>query len=437
MGIAACLAFTIGWIGSCLLVLRPVRALVRSSSRLAAGEFSIRTGLAHRGDELGQLTRTFDQMAQALEHREVERQSADHALKASELRYRRLFETAQDGILILNAETGQIDDVNPFLTDLLGYSREQLLGNKLWDIGPFKDTKASKSGFRELQRETYIRYEDLPLETSAGKSINVEFVSNVYGVNGRKVIQCNIRDITERKKAEAKRKEFSRKLQALSRRLVEVQESERRHLARELHDEIGQSLTAIELNLQALLELPGADALAPRLKASMEVVERVQEQVHDLSLNLRPSILDDLGLEPALRWYTDRQAALAGLQAEVRADPMGQRLDPMIETQCFRVAQEALTNVVKHAKAHTVTVELTRNDEQIHLSVRDDGVGFDLASVREQAVRGASLGLLSMEERATLAGGGLHYHTHPGQGTEVHAWFPLKWAHPAVLIGAI
>jgi len=437
LGIAACFAFIIGWIGSCLLVLRPVRALVKSSSRLAAGEFSTRTGLAHRGDELGQLTRTFDQMAQALEHREVERQSVNHALKASELRYRRLFEAAQDGILILNADTGQIDDVNPFLTDLLGYSREQLLGNKLWDIGPFKDTKASKSEFRELQREAYVRYEDLPLETSAGKPIHVEFVSNVYRVNGGKVIQCNIRDITERRKAEAKRKEYNRKLQALSRRLVEVQETERRHLARELHDEIGQSLTAVELNLQALLESRGADALAPRLKASIEVVERVQEQVHDLSLNLRPSILDDLGLEPALHWYTDRQAALAGLQAEVRADPMEQRLDPIIETHCFRVAQEALTNVVKHAKAHTVTVELTTNDEQLHLSVRDDGVGFDLASVREHAVRGASLGLLSMEERATLAGGGLQYHAHPGQGTEVHAWFPLKWAHPVVLIGAI
>lgn len=158
-----------------------------------------------------------------------------------------------------------------------------------------------------------------------------------------------------------------------------------------------------------------------------------------VGVNLRPSMLDDLGLEPALRWYTKRQAALAGLQAEVRADPLEQRLDPMIETECFRVAQEALTNVVKHARARTVTVELTKNDddEQLHLSVRDDGVGFDVAGLREQAVRGASLGLLSMEERATLAGGGLEYDSTPGQGTEVHAWFPLKWAHPAVLNGDI
>jgi signal transduction histidine kinase len=241
----------------------------------------------------------------------------------------------------------------------------------------------------------------------------------------------------ERQQAEGKLKESRQRLQVLSRRLVEVQETERRHLARELHDQIGQALTVAELNLQALLQSPGIDGLAPRLKQSLEVVDRVLEQVHDLSLNLRPSMLDDLGLEPALRWYTDRQAMLAGLQAEVRADPLEQRLDPMIETECFRVAQEALTNVVKHAKAHTVTVELTRSDGQFHLWVRDDGVGFDVASVRDQAMRGVSLGVLSMEERATLAGGGLQYHATPGQGTEVHAWFPLKWAHPAVLIGAI
>jgi signal transduction histidine kinase len=190
------------------------------------------------------------------------------------------------------------------------------------------------------------------------------------------------------------------------------------------------------MNLQAILQSPGTDAQARRLRESLEVVERVQEQVHDLSLKLRPSMLDDLGLESALRWYANRQAALAGLKAEVRADPLDQRLDPIIETECFRVAQEALTNVVKHAKARTVIVELTHHDDQLHLSVRDDGVGFEVASVRAQAVRGASLGLLSMEERTTLAGGGLQYHAAPGQGTEVHGWFPLKWAQPAVLVGA-
>ena len=202
----------------------------------------------------------------------------------------------------------------------MGYTREQLLGNKLWEIGPFKDTKASKASFRELQREDYVRYDDLPLETRAGNSINVEFVSNVYQVNGSKVIQCNIRNITERKQAEAKRKEYSRKLQVLSRRLVEAQETERRNIARELHDEIGQALTVMQLNLQAMLLSPGTEVVSPRLNETLEVVERVLEQVHDISLDLRPSILDDLGLEPALRWYTERQAALVELKVEFHAD---------------------------------------------------------------------------------------------------------------------
>src|SRR5207248_1636613 len=118
---------------------------------------------------------------------------------------------------------------------------------------------------------------------------------------------------------------------------------------------------------------------------------------------------DDLGLEPALRWYTNRQAALAGVHARFRADPLEHRIDPMIETECFRIGQEALTNVVRHAQASELSVELRRMDGQLHLSVRDDGVGFDVPSVRDSAVRGASLGLLSMEERATLAGGGLEY----------------------------
>jgi len=98
-----------------------------------------------------------------LKHSAVEPPATEHALKVSELRYRRLFETAQDGILILNADNGQIDDVNPFLTDMLGYSREQLMGHKIWDIVPFKDVEASRAEFRQLQREAYVRYEDVPL----------------------------------------------------------------------------------------------------------------------------------------------------------------------------------------------------------------------------------------------------------------------------------
>jgi formate hydrogenlyase transcriptional activator len=128
------------------------------------------------------------------------RKRAEEALKSSETRYRSLFETAQDGILILDAETGQISEVNPFLEEMLGYSHEDFLGKKLWEIGAFKDIEASKAAFLELQGKGYVRYEDLPLETKDGRPLDVEFVSNIHLVNHRKVIQCNIRDITERKR---------------------------------------------------------------------------------------------------------------------------------------------------------------------------------------------------------------------------------------------
>jgi signal transduction histidine kinase len=295
LGLAVLAAVVFGWLGGSLLILRPVKALVVSSARLASGDLSARTGLPHGRDELGRLTLTFDLMAQALEQRELERKRSSH------------------------------------------------------------------------------------------------------------------------------------KLQSLSQRLVEVQESERRNIARELHDEIGQSLTIAEMNLHAALDAPRENNITRRLKDSIEAVERVLEQVKDLSLNLRPSMLDDLGLEPALRWYTQRQAKISGLQGEFRADALEARVDPIIETECFRVAQEALTNIVRHARAHKFCVELRRQNGDLHLSIRDDGVGFDVAALRDQAVRGASLGLLSMEERATLAGGGLEFRSNPGEGTEVRAWFPLKW----------
>ena len=139
-------------------------------------------------------------------------------IKDSELRYRRLFEAAQDGILILDAETGMIEDVNPYLIKMLGYSREEFVEKKLWEVGAFRDVQASKEAFEALQENEYIRYEDLPLKTKDGRLIQVEFVSNVYLVNNEKVIQCNIRDITERKNAE----DALQKSEAKFRRLFEA-----------------------------------------------------------------------------------------------------------------------------------------------------------------------------------------------------------------------
>jgi PAS domain S-box-containing protein len=143
----------------------------------------------------------------------TERKQMEESLRSSETRYRRLFETAQDGILILDADTGQIIDVNPFLTKMLGYSHKDFIGRKLWEIGAFEDIEASKVAFLELQSKGYVRYEDLPLETRDKRHIDVEFVSNSYPVNHNRVIQCNIRDITFRKQVEEERRKLIHDLQ--------------------------------------------------------------------------------------------------------------------------------------------------------------------------------------------------------------------------------
>jgi signal transduction histidine kinase len=238
------------------------------------------------------------------------------------------------------------------------------------------------------------------------------------------------RDVRKRRRAEAALLQYSQTLKVLSHRLVEAQENERRHLARELHDEVGQNLTVAEMNIQNARKRATSAGSRKALGEALRAVEQVLEQVRDISLELRPSMLDDLGLEPALQWYMKRQASLAGLNAKVHAEPLEHRLDPMIETECFRVVQEAVNNVVKHAQAHSVTVDLHRSNGNLDVFVRDDGIGFNVKAVRNQAIRGGSLGLLSMEERTALAGGGLEYKSAPGEGTEVHAWFPIKWQQP-------
>jgi two-component system, cell cycle sensor histidine kinase and response regulator CckA len=148
------------------------------------------------------------------------RGAVEKALRASEIRYRRLFEAAKDGILILDAETGEVVDVNPFLCELLTLSRQDILGRRIWDLGPFHNVVASKAAFVELQKQEYIRYDDLPLEAAGGRPVEVEFVSNVYRANGHRVIQCNIRDIRERKRTEEERARLIRAIEQLAESVV-------------------------------------------------------------------------------------------------------------------------------------------------------------------------------------------------------------------------
>lgn len=241
----------------------------------------------------------------------------------------------------------------------------------------------------------------------------------VFGDDGQPLrMRGVVMEVTARKLVEqALAAERARAL-ALARRLVEVQESERRQLARDLHDELGQTLTALKINLHA-----SQPAAAP-LSTGLDLIDRALQQTRALSLSLRPPLLDDLGLEAALRWLTDQQVRETGRTVTLAADPLPARPRPEIETACFRIAQEALTNALRHSQG-PVALGLRPQGGRLLLTVRDEGPGFDHVAARARAIQGGSLGLLGMEERAALAGGAIEWRTAPGQGTEVSASFPL------------
>lgn len=216
------------------------------------------------------------------------------------------------------------------------------------------------------------------------------------------------------------------RLQSLSQRLLEVQELERRTIAGELHDEIGQALTFVKMSLQALHLNVDATTAGERTGESIAIVERALEQVRNLSLDLRPSLLDDLGLVATLRWYVARQARAASFAIHFSADEPAGRLTSVLETVCFRIAQEALTNIIRHAQASEVWVQL-RCGAELCLTIRDDGVGFEPERAEARASHGQSLGLLGMRERASLSGGRLSVVSTPGRGTTVAASFPIRF----------
>jgi signal transduction histidine kinase len=236
-------------------------------------------------------------------------------------------------------------------------------------------------------------------------------------------------DVTELRKAEQALQEYAARLQALSRRVLEVQEEERRRLARELHDEIGQVLGAVSIHLHGLKSAT-PDLAWPRIDECLGIVDGAIQQVRNLALDLRPSMLDDLGLAAALRWLVDHQAQPAGLVAHFAAESSGMPLPPDLGIACYRIVQEALTNVVRHARARQVWVELRQDEAEVHLVIRDDGIGFDLTEARRRAARGQSLGLLGIRERTELLGGQSAIESKPGHGTAIRVQFPVKSAPP-------
>ena len=432
----------------------------KTKSHFMAENTALRARLAELEDKSA--NRPFGKGEKLPESAISDRKRIEDALKASEIRYRRLFETAKDGILILDAETGRITDANPFLQDLLGYTHGELLGKMLWEIGPFRDIAASRVAFTKLQRKKYIRYDNLPLETKGRRHRHVEFVSNVYRENGTRVIQCNIRDITARHQAEEALANFSKELEKrveertaelltanrllkkmldegkraeeeirksrerlrnLSGRLQSLLEEERTRISREIHDELGQALTALKIDLSLTrrsLVSGGHAEQSAKVLENEHAVNRIIRTVRKIATDLRPGILDELGVAAAIEWMAKDFQSRTGIGVKVALQGVDKISDTACATAIFRIVQEALTNVMRHAAASRVNVSFKKKDQTLVVEVRDNGIG-----IAEGRILGSkSFGLIGIRERVRLLGGEAVIRGKPGEGTLVRVTIP-------------
>ena len=333
------------------------------------------------------------------------------ALRSSERQYRRLFEAAKDGILILNSVTGQIEDVNPFLVNLLGYSREEFMGRKLWEVGPFTDVAASKTAFEELQSKDYIRYDDLPLQTQDGRLVSVEFVSNVYALNGGHVIQCNIRDITIRK-------QMVDDLRRAKEEAEQANEAKSRFIGMLSH-ELRTPLNPLMMIIHAWKT---ENILPPALLPDLEIVQRCVEietkLIDDLldvtaitrgkiNLELKPQDVNEL-----LRYTIE----VVQPQIEERKIRVVMSLDAkntIVRTDFTRLSQvlwNVTGNAVKFTPAGgTITISTANEGSKIRVGIGDTGIGIPREAIGvvfdafEQGTHGEPVGAGGLGLGLTIA----------------------------------
>lgn len=354
-----------------------------------------------------------------LKSKESEVEEVLQALQHSEKLQRSIFEFAPDSMLVIN-NSGKIARANSQVEKMFGYAPSEIVGKSILDLMPerfrenhilYQENFMQNSHLREMGggRQLYALRKD-------GSEFPVDIILSPVKTDDATFVIAVIRDIERRTRNEEALRNYAEQQKVISRRLLEVQEAERRHLALELHDEIGQKLTGLKLTLEMVAR---QNAESDSIKLAQNLVNEVMAKVRKLSLDLRPATLDHLGLLPAFLWLIRNYTVQTNIEIDFNHTAIeGRRFSTEIETSVYRIAQEALTNIARHAGVETAKVRIWCDESSVNLTIEDDGTGFD---VKQVLAAGNSTGVAGMRERVLFLDGDFQIETAKNKGTKISA----------------
>jgi PAS domain S-box-containing protein len=408
--------------------------------RMTEGEIPLAVIPVTRQDEIGELIANFNRLVaernrldQSLQGEIIQRKHANDALIESACRLDGIYQSVADGIISVDAQQ-RIVLFNAAAERIFAYSAAEMIGQPLSLLLPQRFRPQHEEHMRNFDStgQTIRRMGTYGLVYAlrrSGEEFPVEAAVSQSGFPPNKLFTVILRDITERRQAEQMRERLMRQLELLSERFATAQEEERGNIAYELHEELGQELTTLKLYLQMLAPGSGGTGAETPHKEALAVATHATERVRKLVLDLEPRELADFGLHAAVYTYCQRQAAPGGWNLHIDVPTPLVRAPRAVERACFRVLQEALSNVRHHAQATEVWVHVHQGADILELWIRDNGVGFNRDALRDENRRGGGgLGLFGMQIRAKHVGGAVEIKSTAGAGTEVRAVFPLPVA---------